>query len=329
MKENTILVLSGNDLRKVLTMKDCIDVMSNAFVALSNGEVEVPLRTAIDMEPDNGGALFMPVYSSDISRVAVKTVMINKDNPAQGLPFIHAMVMLFDSATGAPLALMDGEVITAMRTGAVSGLATKILAREDSKIAAVIGTGAQGETQLEAVCCTRNIVKAYVFDLDKDRAQAFAAKMSEKLELEVLVAESQLTLTEADVICTSTSSPQPVFDDANLKSGAHINGVGSYRKDMAEIPAQTIQRSKLVVDQRHGCLAEAGDITQPIEQGLITAEHIHGELGELVNGSVSARESAEEVTVFKTVGVAVQDLVTAALALDLANKSGVGQKVVI
>lgn len=327
MKENKILVLSGKDLKKVLTMPDCISAMNDAFAALYNGEVTVPLRTSIDMVPDNGVALIMPVYSSSISRVAVKTVMINKDNPAKGLPFIHAMVMVFDSSTGAPIALVDGEVITAMRTGAVSGLATKFLAREDARVAAIIGTGAQGETQLEAVCCARAIEKVYVFDLQQERAEMFAVKMAKRLHLEVIAGPSQDALAEVDIVCTSTSSLRPVFSDTQIKRGTHINGVGSYRPDMAEIPAKTLQRAKIVVDQRQGCLAEAGDLIQAIEQGVFTAEHIHGELGEVVTGKIGKRENDEEITVFKTVGIAVQDLVTADLAITLARQAGLGQEI--
>lgn len=324
MKENKILVLSGNELKNVLTMKGCIDAMREAFGALSKGEVDVPLRTGIEMVPDDGVALFMPVYLPNLMRVGVKTVTINKDNPDKGLPLIHAMVMVFDSSTGAPLALMDGEVITAMRTGAVSGLATTLLARGDARVAAITGTGAQGETQLEGVCTARDIDKAYVFDLQIERAEAFAAKMTKKLDIEVVAAISQDTISEADIICTSTSSNRPVFDDAKIKRGVHINGVGSYRPDMAEIPPQTIQRAKVIVDQKQGCLAEAGDLIQPIQQGLITDDHIHGELGDVVTGIVPGRENEDEITVFKSVGVAVQDLVTADLALEMAKKSGLG-----
>lgn len=329
MKENKVVVLSGSDLQSVLTMHDCIDAMHDAFTALCNGEVEVPLRTSIDLVPDNGGALFMPAYSSSISRVSLKTVMVKHDNPARGLPFIHALVTLFDSSTGAPIALMDGEVITAMRTGAVSGLATKLLSREDSKTAAIIGTGAQGETQLEAVCCARDIEKAYVFDLQKSRAESFAAKMSEQLGIEIVAAPSQDTLTEADVVCAATPSLTPVFEDSRISAGTHINGVGSYRPEMAEIPAETLHRAKIVIDQKQGCLSEAGDLIQPIERGLFTEEHIHAELGEVVTGKAAKRETADEITVFKSVGIAVQDLVTADLALKRAAQSGVGQHIVL
>jgi len=329
MKETRLVVLSGKDLHKLLTMQDCVNAMEDAFSALDAGEVQFPLRTRLDLEPDNASALFMPVYSSAISRVCLKTVMNNWDNPARGLPFIHAMLTVFDSTTGAPVALMDGEVITAMRTGAVSGLATRLLAREDAKTAAVIGTGTQGETQLEAVCCVRNISRAYVFDLNRERAEAFAARMSERLGISVTAAASDDALVDADIICTATTSSEPVFDDARVNKGTHINGVGSYRADMAEIPAQTLLRAKVVVDQRQACMAEAGDLVKPIGRGIFTADHIHAELGELVSRKAAARERADEITVFKSVGIAVQDLVTADLALKLAADSGVGQHIVL
>lgn len=324
MKENTIVYFSGDDLRAILTMERCIEAMATAFSALSSGEASMPLRTSLEMVVDNATALFMPVYLPGISRVGVKAITMARNNPAKGLPLIHAMMMIFDSSSGLPLAVMDGEVLTAMRTGAVSGLATSLLAKKDASTAAVIGTGHQGETQLEAVCTVRDIRKAYVFDLQIDRAKAFAAKMQEKLNIEVVVAKSAATLQNADVICTSTSSKNPVFDDAHVKSGAHINGVGSYKPDMAEIPPQTIARAKVVVDQRQGCLAEAGDLIQPIQQGIITKEHIHGELGELVTGKISPRENDVEITVFKSVGLAVQDLITADLVLKIAQEKKLG-----
>lgn len=324
MKAETILYFSGEDLKKILTMEKCIDAMGSAFSALSSGEASMPLRTGLEMEADNGTALFMPVYLPGINKVGVKTVTMARNNPAKGLPLIHAMIMVFDSSTGMPLAVMDGEVITAMRTGAVSGLATSLLARKDASIAAVIGTGTQGATQLEAVCKVRDIQKAYVFGLQVEKANAFAMKMQEKLNIEVIVAKSAETLREADVICTATSSNTPVFNDLHIKNGAHINGVGSYKPDMAEIPPDTIARARLIVDQMQGCLAEAGDIIQPIQQGIITKDHIHGELGDLVAGKISSRETEEEITVFKSVGVAVQDLITADLVLKIAQEHNLG-----
>jgi ornithine cyclodeaminase/alanine dehydrogenase-like protein (mu-crystallin family) len=324
MKANSISYFSGDDLREALTMERCIDAMGSAFIALSSGEASMPLRTCLEMEADNATALFMPVYLPGIKKVGVKTVTMARNNPDKGLPLIHAMMMVFDSSTGVPLAVMDGEVLTAMRTGAVSGFATSLLARIDACTAAIIGTGTQGETQLEAVCKVRDIRKAYVFDIQPERAVSFAAKMAEKLNIEVVAAESAATLQNADVICTSTSSNTPVFDDVHIKNGAHINGVGSYKSTMAEIPPKTIARAKVVVDQMQGCLAEAGDLIQPIQQGIITKDHIHGELGDLATGKISSRENDDEITIFKSVGVAVQDLITANLVLTIAQEKNIG-----
>lgn len=324
MNTNNFLFFSSNDVEEILTVEKCIPAMKTAFSALSNGEAVMPLRSGLEMEADNATALFMPAYLPEIGRFSVKTVNMNRNNPGKGLHLIHAMMMIFDSDTGLPLAVMDAESITAMRTGAVSGLATSFLARTDSTIAAVIGTGTQGGTQLEAVCCVRDISKAYVFDIQADRAIVFAKKMAEKLQIEVVAAESAADLKKADIICTSTSSNNPVFDDLNLKKGVHINGVGSYKSTMAEIPQKTIARAKVYVDQLEGCLAEAGDLIQPIQAGIITRDHIHGELGDLVTGKITSRENEDEITVFKSVGVAVQDLIAASLILKEAQERNIG-----
>ncbi|MBM9604355.1 ornithine cyclodeaminase family protein [Desulfopila inferna] len=326
MKNNSILFFSGTDIYSLLTMESCIEAMKDGFSALSKGEAVMPVRTRLEMDADNANALFMPVYLPHIQKVGVKTVTNIRNNPAKGLPMVHAMMLLFDSSTGVPLAVMDGEAITAMRTGAVSGLATSLLAGKEASVAAIIGTGTQGETQLEAVCAVRKIHKAYVFDIQPEKAEAFADKMSKRLNIEVVAADSAAVLEEADVICTATPSRKPVFEDRHLKSGVHINGVGSYKPDMIEIPPETIARAKVVVDQMQGCLAEAGDLLQPIAQGIITQESIHGDLGDVVTGKIPARESDDEITVFKSVGVAVQDLVTADLILRSAQEKGAGTR---
>ncbi len=271
----------------------------------------------------------MPVYLPNIQKVGLKAVTVHQDNPHKGLPVIQAMVLVFDAPTGSPLALIDGEFITAMRTGAVSGLATKLLARENAKVVAIIGAGVQGATQLEAVCTVRDIAKAYIFDRKKERMDAFIKAMKEKLEIEIIAAESMDVLTKADVICTATTSMMPVFKDTEIGCGVHINSVGSYRADMCEIPPETIMRAKIVVDQMEACLSEAGDILQPIAQGLISKDHIYGELGEIVTGIKLAREDDSEITVFKSVGLAVQDLATADLVLTKSRKLGLGVEVVL
>jgi ornithine cyclodeaminase/alanine dehydrogenase-like protein (mu-crystallin family) len=327
MSKNSILFLSAGDVEKAIGMREAISAMEDAFLHLASGEAVVPLRSHLAMPEDNAEALFMPAYLPYLSKISLKTVTINKGNLDRGLPMIQAMVTLFDSTTGSPLAVMDGEYLTALRTGAVSGLATNMLARKDAEVAAIIGTGAQGKTQLEAICEVRDIRKAIAFDLNKESANIFAEEMSKKLGIEVVPATSPQDLSLADIICTATSSIQPVFDDANLKRGVHINGVGSYRPDMCEIPANTIMRAKVVIDQATAALAEAGDLLQPIENGLITPDHIHAELGEILEGKKVKRESDEEITVFKSVGVAVQDLSAANRVLERARELGLGTEV--
>lgn len=301
-------------------MTEAIALMRDAFVLLSEGRVNAPVRTSVPLtEHDDGRALFMPVYSPSHGRTCLKAVIVHPNNDARGLPFIHALVLVSDATTGAPLAIIDGEALTALRTGAGAGLATDVLARQDATVVAIFGAGVQARTQLEAVCAVRSIHTAYVFGRRQGRAQAFAHEMTERLGIDVRVATSAPQLRECDIICTATTSLSPVFAHRDVKTGCHINGVGSYRPDMTEIPADTVRTSVVVVDQREACLEEAGDIILPIREGIITEDHIHGELGEVVAGQRPGRTSDTEITFFKSVGNAVQDLVVASRLADLAE----------
>lgn len=301
-------------------MKEAIALMRDAFVLLSEDRVTVPVRTNVPLtEHDGGRALFMPAYSPSHGRTCLKTVIVHPNNDARGLPFIHALVLVSDATTGAPLAVMDGETLTALRTGAGAGLATNLMARQDATVAAIFGAGVQARTQLEAVCAVRSLQTAYVFGRRPDRAQAFAHDMTECLGIDVRVATSTLQLRECDIICTATTSLSPVFAHADVKPGCHINGIGSYRPDMTEIPAETVRASVVVVDQRAACLEEAGDIILPIRAGIITEDHIHAELGEIAAGRRPGRTSHSDITFFKSVGNAVQDLVVASRLADLAE----------
>lgn len=328
-KSNKILILSGKDVRKVLSMSDCIDAMQGVFKLLGEGGVEIPLRTAVNLESEegNGTALFMPSYLPNINKVGIKAVNVHKGNTAKGLPMNQGLVMIFDSVTGSPLALMDGNTITSMRTGAISGLATKYMAREDAKVVSLIGTGVQGATQLEAMCAVRDIEKIYVFDRNPESAEKFAVKMQEQLGLSVVVGSYPDDLSKADIICTATPATSPVFADNVLPKGVHINSVGAFTFDMCEISIETILRSKVVVDEMHAALSEAGDLMQPIAKGIITKDHIFAELGDLATGKKQGRATEDETTWFKTVGVAVQDLATADAILTKAREMGVGVEV--
>lgn len=326
---NTFRYLSGAVVRQVLDMTTAIGLMRDAFIQLSAGRATVPVRTALPMPEHDARALFMPVYLPDVTRVGVKVVSITNRNPGRGLPLIHALVMVMDATTGRPLAMMDGEALTALRTGAASGLATDLLAREDASVVAVIGAGAQARTQLEAVCTVRPITHALVFSRSADKALLFAREMQTMLGIAVQVAAQPAQVQEADVICAATTSTTPVFDHQQVKAGAHINGVGSYRPDMAEVPGETVQVARVFVDHRASCLAEAGDLIQPLDTGLITEGHILAEIGAVAAGHTAGRTSAQDITLFKSVGNAVQDLAAASYVLDAAQERGLGVEVVL
>jgi ornithine cyclodeaminase/alanine dehydrogenase-like protein (mu-crystallin family) len=310
-----LLYLSAAEVRQALPMPDAIAAMREAFVQLSCGRVILPPRVRIDVPCDNGVALFMPCHVHERKLFGLKLVTLFDRNREKGLPLVQALVILADGTTGAPLAVMDGASLTALRTGAASGVATACLAREDAEVATVFGGGVQARTQLEAVCCVRHIRHARVYDADPSAADRFAAEMSQRLGLQVQrAADPAQALEDAAVVCTATTSSRPVFQDHELPPGVHINAVGSYKPDVAEIPCETVCRARIVVDHRASALEEAGDLLLPLRQGRIRKEHMHTELGEVLAGRAPGRHSASEITLFKSVGVAIQDLFAAARA---------------
>lgn len=327
-----MLLLTAEDVRKALPMNEAIEAMKNAYAALSNGTAVVPLRTRLPIPNSEALSLFMPAYLHSANReaLAIKVVSLFPTNPARGLAYIQAAVLVFDPETGRANALLEGSSLTAIRTGAAGGAAIDLLARQDSEVAAIFGAGAQGRTQLESACTARKIEIAFIFDSNMDKAQAFAAEMKGKgaVPKDIHVARNAKEAVEsADIICTATTSTKPVFDDQDLKPGTHISAVGSYTPEMQEVPAATLQRAKIFVDSRSASLEEAGDLIQPIRAGLFDESHICGELGEVVLGIKSGRESQDEITYFKSVGIAVQDAMAAQIALNNARKLNIGTDV--
>ena len=323
-----MLILSHHDVRQALPMREAVEAMKRAFAQLSTGQAEVPLRVPVHVPRHNGLTLFMPAYLAADDQMAVKMVSVFNDNPARGLPLIHALVVVIDAQTGAPVAAMEGASLTALRTGAASGAATDLLARPDAAVAAVFGAGVQGRTQLEAVCAVRPIREAWVYDVDLQRAQAYAEEMGGRLGIPVHVAASPAeAVRRADVVCTATTSTTPVFDDADVRPGTHINAVGAYTPQMREVPTETVLRARVVIDHRTASLAEAGDLLIPIREGRMTEEHIWAELGEIVAGLKPGRLSPDEITLFKSVGVAVQDVAAAAAVLEAARRQNLGVEV--
>ena len=325
-----IRLLSAEDVRAALPMREAIAAVRRAFADLQRGEAVMPLRSHLDIAAHQGVALFMPAFLPATGSLGIKAITLFDRNPAMGLPRIQALMLVFDAATGTPKAVMDAAVLTAIRTGAGSGLATDLLAPSDAASAAVFGAGVQGRTQLEAVCCVRPVRRAYVVDPDRAAAERFAQEMGARLGLGIEVAATPAeALQHADIVCTATVSSTPVFDDADLRPGTHINAIGSYKPHVQEIPSATVARARVVLDHRESALAETGDLLIPIAQGLFSAERIHGELGELILGRKPGRQSAEDITLYKAVGIAVLDLAAAAAALDRAADLGLGTEVAL
>lgn len=319
-----IRYFSRQVVEEALTMPEAIELMKDAFRSLSSGEAVVPLRVNLPQPEQNAQTLFMPVYLPSAEAVGLKMVTIFRDNPAQNLPLIHGLMLVMDGTNGQPLALLDAEYLTALRTGAASGLATDLLARKDATVLAVFGTGAQARTQVKGVAAVRSLEKVLVFGKNMAKTEAFCIEMHNTLGINVEPASQSGQLLEADIICTATTSNVPVFEHQYLKKGVHINGVGSYRPDAREIPGLTMQNAKLVVDQRSAALAEAGDVALPIQEGFFEADFIFAELGEIVLGTKSGRTSSDEITVFKSVGNAAQDLAVAGYLVRKAQKLNLG-----
>jgi ornithine cyclodeaminase/alanine dehydrogenase-like protein (mu-crystallin family) len=305
--------ITTEEIKRTLIMAEAIRAVKEAFIQLSTGQARVPVRTSLEIPEYRTTALVMPVYLPRSKRIGLKLISLCEDNPAVGLPLAQAVTIVMDAEYGTPLAVMDASYLTAVRTGAASGAATDALARKDARVAAIFGAGVQGKTQLEAIAAVRPIRKTLVFDVDPRAAADFAKEMGQKLSLDAAPAASPESLRQADVICTATTSAVPVFSDRNLKPGVHINAIGSYKPHAREVPGETIRRARVFVDQRQASLEEAGDLIIPLRQNIIDEAHILAEIGEVLAGLKPGRSSDEDITVFKSVGNAVQDLAVASL----------------
>jgi len=324
-------IISQKEVVQAVSMAEAIEAVKQAFIQFSEGQADVPLRANIPVPEREGSVLFMPAYLKGSAALGSKIVTVFPHNREKNLPTIQAVVMVIDAETGRPQALMEGTYLTALRTGAASGLATDLLSRKDAQVVAIFGAGRQSRSQLEAVCAVRSITKVWIYDIEPKNTSAYLEAIKdcfESVPIEFNVANSPSeAVQEADIICAATTSFTPVFDDKDLKAGVHINGIGSYRPEMQEIPAQTVQRAKVVVDSRQASLKEAGDLIMPLKEGRFSKSHIHGELGEVAAGKISGRTSDEELTFFKSVGIAVQDMAVASVVFNRCQNLGLGSEI--
>ncbi|UTH02919.1 ornithine cyclodeaminase family protein [Macrococcoides canis] len=315
--------LTKEDVKACFTMREAIEADKEALANYSKGQAIVPLRTNIDVATRHGQALFMPGYVEGAEdALGIKIVSVYPDNIEKGLPSVPATMIVMDPETGMVNGIIDGTYLTQLRTGAVQGAATELLACKDAKIGALIGTGGQAESQLEAMLTVRDLEEVRIFDIDYERAQQFAYEMEEKFHVKMIAVEtSEACVTDADIITSVTTSKRATFDAQFVKRGAHINGVGAYTKEMCEIPREIIKAADVVIfDTTDGVMKEAGDFITPVEDGYIDETKYSGELGELINGDIKGRQSDEDITIFKTVGSAVLDVVTASKIIKRYNE---------
>lgn len=312
-----VRVLDEHDVRRLLPMADCIDVMEEALRSLARGEVYNPLRPVF--RPPDGTSMMglMPAHrGGDAPLWSLKALTIVPGNSSRGLDSHQGFVALFDGDTGEPRALLNAGGITAIRTAAVSGVATRLLAREDVHTLAVLGTGTQARSHLEAMRAVRDFERIVVW-----------SGSGRSLDGAESVSTAEQALRDADVVCTTTSSAEPVVQRQWLKAGVHINAVGSSVPNAREIDSQTMADASLFVDRRESLLNEAGDFLFPQREGLIGPDHVKGELGELLLGTATGRRGAEEITLFKSQGIAVEDLAAAEHVLARAEAEGAGRVV--
>lgn len=306
-----MLVINHNEVAELLSMESCITVMESVLKELSAGQAVQSLRQVLPLQKSNLIGL-MPGYLQGKEVAGAKIISVFPSNHGSGLPSHQGLVTLFDSSTGVLKAVVDGQKITAIRTAAVSAVATRYLAREEAEVLAILGTGEQARTHLEAILLVRSIRQVRVWSRSLAKAAYFQTELSRKWGVEIVVAESvQEAVCEADIICTVTASTEPVLKGEWLKPGVHINAIGACRPADRELDSETVRVAKLYVDRLESAQNESGDYLIPLKEGVITPNHIIGEIGELISGTIGGRGSAPEITLFKGLGLAIEDLAAA------------------
>lgn len=315
-------LLTLTEIKQSITMQQAIEAMERAFVQLALDQVELPLRTGVPIKEEQGLMLSMPGYLTQDNALGLKVVSIFPKNAQAKKPAIHGLILLIDAKSGEPLALMDGGYLTALRTGAVSGLATQYFAREDASHVAIIGSGVQAFTQLEAVAAVRPIKRVSVWSRHLEHANTFAKRISEQYEVKAYD-DVKAAVADADVVCTATSSTEPLIHFQDLAPHVHINAIGSHHRNMREIGDDVLKQASVFVDQLTAALSEAGEIIHAVEHHQLDKASII-EIGQWLLSKDSSNN--KKITVFKSVGLAIQDLSVAQVVYQNALRQGLGQE---
>lgn len=317
-----MIVLSREDIQKLISTKEAIENVKLAFSMLSNKKIETPLRTTI--KNTDGVFLFMPSYCDELKYACVKLISVFSKNKEKGLIPSPSQIILIDGTNGYPVASLDGTYVTELRTGAASGAAFDILGKKECKKGALIGTGSIAESQLKAMLAVRDLKEVAVYSLHEERCLSFVERMNKELNTNVkiyAVSSGNECVKDADLIITATTSSTPVFDGKFIKEGATISCVGTFEKDKHELdPFVLTKASKIYCDSKEAVLSESGDLIIPIKNNLISEDDITGDLGEVINNKILGRENDKEIIVFESVGVSAQDLITSKYIFDKYNQ---------
>ena len=323
-----VLIVNQSEVARLLPMEACMEAMAEALRSLGRGESVLPLRQVI-MLPDKVGAFAtMPAYLASPAAVGLKSITVFPGNHGTELDSHQGAVLLFETTRGSLLAVMDASSITAIRTAAVSGVATRLLARANAGDLAVLGTGVQALKHVEAMSHARRLRRVRAWSRSPEHVRAFTQRAERSLGLRVEPAASAREAVDgADIVCTVTSSREPVLKGEWLSPGAHVNAVGASLPSARELDTPAVARARFFVDRRESALSEAGDFLMPRREGAVDVDHIRGELGELLLGSCRGRQSEDDITVFKSLGLAVEDVAAARLIYDNALAAGAGTRV--
>jgi len=317
------LLLTRGDLQRTLAVDQVIEAVAGAFAAYSAGRTESPLRVGVEPPGTGGVLLAMPSAVADPPALGAKIVSVFRGNVARGLPTVTSIYVLSDYDTGAPLAIMDGSYLTAVRTAAGSAVSARLLARADATVLGVFGTGVQARFHVLAMRVVRPLVQVLVRGTAADKAMAFAAWVTEATGIAADAASAE-DVSSADIVAACTTSAEPVVVEDAVKPGSHVCSVGSFTPTTRELPTGLVATARVYVDSRAGAFSEAGDLLIPVHEGVFELSRVVGEVGEVLNGKVPGRHSADEVTVYKSVGAAFLDAATGRLAYTEAAKLTVG-----
>ena len=327
-RRSTLLVLTRSDVERLLPMSACIPLMADALAARARGEAIQPLRTPVRLPDGTGLMVTMPAWVGSPAALGVKVISVFAGNRERGEDSHQGAVLAIDPASGALLALLEAGAVTAIRTAAVSGVATQRLAVVGAEDLAILGAGTQAVSHLEAMCAVRPIKRVRIWNRSPERAGSLASLARENFGLSTKVVNApREAVSGATIICTVTGASEPVVKGEWLSPGTHINAVGSSIPSTRELDTDAVAMASLFVDSRESALNEAGDLLIPMQEGRLTETHIRAELGEVLIGRHPGRSSATEITLFKSLGLGIEDVAAACFVVEQARRAGVGREV--